>query len=103
MILVGALGTWYIYDNNLTKELYILFVGLVFAGLLFVVASLLRKKEVKNGFTIIITDMLNMPDTMKQLAWVQFFSWCAFFDVDLYHSCRDRACFRNIRHNFGSL
>ncbi len=84
MLVTGAVASWYIYENDLTKELYILFVGLVVAGILFIVTSRLRKKNLKNGFTIIITDMLNMPDTMKQLAWVQFFSWFALFSMWIY-------------------
>jgi maltose/moltooligosaccharide transporter len=46
--------------------------------------SLLRKKQINNGFTTIITDLLNMPKTMKQLAWVQFFSWFALFSMWIY-------------------
>lgn len=84
MLLIGVIFTFLIYEKNLTKELYILFVGLIVAGLLFIVVSRLRKKEVRNGFTIIITDMLNMPATMKQLAWVQFFSWFALFSMWIY-------------------
>mgnify|MGYP000178264715 CR=1 FL=1 len=84
MLVAGAVASWYIFENDLTKELYILFIGLVVAGLLFIITSQLRKKEVRNGFTIIITDMLNMPDTMKQLAWVQFFSWFALFSMWIY-------------------
>ena len=84
MVIFGAIVTWYIYDHSLTKELYILFVGLIVAGLLFMLASQLRKRSMRNGFTIIITDMLNMPDTMKQLAWVQFFSWFALFSMWIY-------------------
>ena len=84
MAAIGAIVTWYIYDHDLTKELYILFVGLIVAGVLFAVTSMLRKNNVKNGFTIIVTDMLNMPDTMKQLAWVQFFSWFALFSMWIY-------------------
>ena len=84
MLIFGALVTWYIFDHSLTKELYILFIGLVVAGLLFMLASQLRKRSVRNGFTIIITDMLNMPETMKQLAWVQFFSWFALFSMWIY-------------------
>ena len=84
MIAVGAIVTYLIYANSLTKELYILFVGLIVAGILFMVAAQLRKREVRNGFTIIVTDMLNMPETMKQLAWVQFFSWFALFSMWIY-------------------
>ena len=84
MIILGGLVTYYIYINALTKELYILFVGLLIAGLLFLIVSRLRKKKVDNGFVTIMTDMLNMPKTMKQLAWVQFFSWFALFSMWIY-------------------
>lgn len=84
MLLLGVIGTWIVFDQNLTKELYILFVGLTVMGLLFIATAQLREKRVKNGFTTIITDILNMPDTMKQLAWVQFFSWFALFSMWIY-------------------
>jgi len=84
MAAIGVLFSAVIYYKDLTKELYILFIGLVVAGMLFMIASQLRKKEVRNGFTIIITDMLNMPKAMKQLAWVQFFSWFALFSMWIY-------------------
>lgn len=48
------------------------------------IVSQLRKNNTRNGFTIIITDMLNMPSAMKQLAWVQFFSWFALFSMWIY-------------------
>ena len=84
MVVVGAGVSWYVYSNNLTKELYILFVGLIVVGALFMITSLLRRQKIRNGFTVIVTDMLNMPDTMKQLAWVQFFSWFALFSLWIY-------------------
>jgi maltose/moltooligosaccharide transporter len=84
MAISGAVVAAVIYFNELTKELYILFIGLIIVGILFIIASQLRSKNVRNGFTIIITDMLNMPKTMKQLAWVQFFSWFALFSMWIY-------------------
>lgn len=84
MSVIGALFSAIIYYKDLTKELYILFIGLLIAGVLFLIVSQLRKKQVRNGFTIIITDMLNMPRAMKQLAWVQFFSWFALFSMWIY-------------------
>ncbi len=84
MAVSGAVISVVIYLNGLTKELYILFIGLILIGILFIIASQLRNKNVRNGFTIIITDMLNMPTTMKQLAWVQFFSWFALFSMWIY-------------------
>lgn len=84
MTSVGAVFTAIIFFRGLTKELYILFVGLLIVGILFIIVSQLRYRDVRNGFTIIITDILNMPETMKQLAWVQFFSWFALFSMWIY-------------------
>jgi maltose/moltooligosaccharide transporter len=68
----------------LQKELYILTVGLGVVGVLFLLASWIRKNKGRNGFVIIMTDLLYMPATMKQLAWVQFFSWFALFSMWIY-------------------
>ncbi|MFN3942193.1 MAG: MFS transporter [Flavobacterium sp.] len=38
-----------------------------------------EKKEAK--LSDIFTDFANMPETMKQLSWVQFFSWFALFGM----------------------
>ncbi|HEX8575719.1 MAG TPA: MFS transporter [Flavobacterium sp.] len=86
---IGLVLSYLVYDlnaksENSHKELYILSIGILVAGLLFAIVSLLRKNNVQNGFTIIITDLLNMPKTMKQLAWVQFFSWFALFSMWIY-------------------
>lgn len=37
-----------------------------------------------NGFKEILTDFVNMPKTMMQLAFVQFFSWLALFAMWIY-------------------
>ena len=84
MTLLGSIISFIIYENSLTKELYILFVGLIVIGILFMITSRLRIVQIKNGFTIIMTDLLNMPTTMKKLAWVQFFSWFALFSMWIY-------------------
>ena len=84
MLILGLIVTYYIYSQSWTKELYILFVGLIVVGILFMLTSFLRKKGMENGFVTIITDMMNMPTTMKQLAWVQFFSWFALFSMWIY-------------------
>jgi maltose/moltooligosaccharide transporter len=90
LLTVGIVASIYVHYINSQgkggehKELYILSVGLLIIGFLFAVVSQLRKKEIRNGFTVIITDLLNMPKTMKQLAWVQFFSWFALFSMWIY-------------------
>ncbi|MDY6938074.1 MAG: MFS transporter [Cyanobacteriota bacterium] len=40
--------------------------------------------SVANGWRAIARDIVEMPATMKQLAWVQFFSWLGMFCVFLY-------------------
>ena len=94
LLAIGAIASVYVHEinthvneegqNNQHKELYILSIGLLVVGFLFLLVSQLRKKEVRNGFTVIVTDLLNMPKTMKQLAWVQFFSWFALFAMWIY-------------------
>ncbi|HEY0047497.1 MAG TPA: MFS transporter [Flavobacterium sp.] len=90
LLAIGVLSTIYVMEinthgeGNEHKELYILSIGLLVVGFLFTLVSMLRKQNISNGFTVIITDMLNMPKTMKQLAYVQFFSWFALFAMWIY-------------------
>ena len=41
-------------------------------------------EEETRGISQIVVDFKNMPDTMKQLALVQFFSWTALFSMWIY-------------------
>ncbi|MEO1010570.1 MAG: MFS transporter [Bacteroidota bacterium] len=84
MFLLGSLTTLIPYYYNLHKELYVLTVGIALVGLLFVIASWIRKNKGNSGFAEIMTDLLYMPKTMKQLAYVQFFSWFALFSLWIY-------------------
>jgi maltose/moltooligosaccharide transporter len=84
MMIVGLIATMGIVFFELKKDLYILTVGLAIVGLLFMLASYLRKQQTDNGFVNIMTDLLRMPETMKQLAFVQFFSWFAMFSMWIY-------------------
>lgn len=83
-LLFGLSLTAITYFKGLNKELYILFFGLSVVGILFLIVAQLRRKSIRNGFTVIITDLLRMPKTMQQLAWVQFFSWFALFSMWIY-------------------
>jgi maltose/moltooligosaccharide transporter len=38
----------------------------------------------ESGLATIVNDLLDMPRTMKQLAWAQFFSWFALFAMWIY-------------------
>jgi maltose/moltooligosaccharide transporter len=84
MILLGVVATFFPYYFNLQKELYILTVGIALIGVLFLLAAAVRGRNVENGFVVIMTDLLYMPKTMKQLASVQFFSWFALFSMWIY-------------------
>lgn len=84
-LIIGTILTAGLVFSNLEKELYILTLGLVGLGASFLVASRLHKRNMpENGFLNITTDMLYMPTTMKQLSWVQFFSWFALFSMWIY-------------------
>ena len=84
MTVLGALTTFLPYYYDLQKELYILTVGILLVGILFLIAATVRRRSGRNGFVIIMTDLLYMPKTMKELAWVQFFSWFALFSMWIY-------------------
>ena len=40
-----------------------------------------EEEQEEAGLRQIVTDFFNMPKTMKQLGWVQFFSWFALFSM----------------------
>ncbi len=83
--LLGALVIALVARAGLQKELYIFAFGLVFVGALWLVSgSLMRRGRYKSGFVAIMTDLLQMPKTMQQLAVVQFFSWFALFSMWIY-------------------
>ncbi|WP_298095312.1 MFS transporter [Brevundimonas sp.] len=66
------------------KELYIL-AGFVAAfGALQLLVAGLRRAARSNGLTEILDDMFGMPETMRRLAVVQFFSWFALFAMWIY-------------------
>jgi len=84
-LVVGILGSLLIQQMGWEKELYILSVGLGSFGLILLISAwYTRQGMVNNGFVEVITDMMNMPKTMKQLAIVQFFSWFALFAMWIY-------------------
>jgi len=83
-LLAGVVLTVAVYLTDMEKELYILGVGLIaFAFLLFLAYALTASGR-RGGFVEVMSDLMQMPDTMKKLAWVQFFSWFALFSMFLY-------------------
>lgn len=85
-LLISLVATYLIYYFNLKKDLYVLTLGLVgLGGLALLVSGLLQRSlRTKNAFVNIINDFQSMPNVMKQLAWVQFFSWFALFSMWIY-------------------
>ncbi len=84
-LLVSGVATIIIAQFALEKELFILSVGGVVFGLMQIGAGLLQQRgATDNAFSEIITDLFDMPRTMKQLAVVQFFSWFALFSMWIY-------------------
>ncbi|MGV3460651.1 MAG: MFS transporter [Flavobacterium sp.] len=85
-LLIGLVLTYVIYSNNLKKDLYVLSLGLISTGgIALIISGLFQKKgKYKNGFITIMNDFQFMPGVMKQLAWVQFFTWFALFSMWIY-------------------
>ena len=82
---VGLLIAWPIHRFALEKELYILAGGFgLFGTLQLLAAAFISGGSNRNGLVSIITDLYRMPQTMKQLALVQFFSWFALFSMWIY-------------------
>ena len=71
-------------ENKLEKELYVLTGGIAAFGICQLFAGVLQKRKSKNGFVEVMDDLNFLPDTMKKLAVVQFFSWFALFAMWIY-------------------
>lgn len=84
--LIGLLSTFLVYNFELKKDLYVLTLGLItLSGVVLIISGILQNgKNYKNGFVTIVNDFQFMPKVMKQLAWVQFFSWFALFSMWIY-------------------
>ena len=76
-----------VFNNFIYMDygLFVLFGGVVIFGLLQIFSGVLSKNENSNsGLVSIISDLYTMPKTMKQLSYVQFFSWFALFAMWIY-------------------
>ena len=88
---IGILSTlllWYLSQTeagkHLKNELYVLTLGISTFGLLQLIASSLAGRGNKGGFLEVLDDLNFLPDTMKKLAVVQFFTWFALFSMWIY-------------------
>lgn len=90
-LITGAVLTFLLYyyntrhtDMPLEKELYVLTLGIATFGLVQLVAGSFWSANKKNGLVEVVNDLYGMPETMKQLAVVQFFTWFALFAMWIY-------------------
>lgn len=84
-LLAGLVSTAAVLLFKWKAELLIVTLGLLTYGALLTVARYQQQHQrTGNGFFQIIYDLNNMPQVMKQLAVVQFFSWFALFSMWIY-------------------
>ena len=86
ILLAVAFATGYLfYYYDTKKELYILSgIFALFGSAYFIGSIFMSFGKYRNGFVQIVRDFQNMPRTMIQLAFVQFFSWFALFAMWIY-------------------
>jgi len=85
LLVIGLALTYYIFGAGFEKELYIFSIGIAVFGLVIGIAGLMQKMGKKDhGLVVVVSDFLNMPKTMMQLSFVQFFSWFALFAMWIY-------------------
>ncbi|HET6552424.1 MAG TPA: MFS transporter [Dyella sp.] len=78
---MGAVLLLAIRHYALEKELYLLAGGLMLFGALFAWLSVTRSSGMLRQ---VMGDLYGMPASMRQLAWVQLFSWFALFALWIY-------------------
>lgn len=77
----GVIGLAAITTLRLDPQLYLLAGGIAIYGVALLVLGASRST---NMFTAIMADVHDMPDAMRRLAVVQFFSWFALFAMWIY-------------------
>jgi maltose/moltooligosaccharide transporter len=78
----GVAGMVLVAIFSLEKELYLLTGGVAAYGL--ALLWLGRKRRGDGMLSQVMADLYTMPDAMRRLAWVQFFSWFALFALWIY-------------------
>ncbi|MWV26448.1 MFS transporter [Aurantiacibacter rhizosphaerae] len=79
-IVLGAIVVALVNALGLEKEVYLLGGLLVLYGVISIIAiNLAKQGKTTNMLSSIVGDFSGMPEVMKRLALVQFFSWSALF------------------------
>ena len=85
LVITGAIGSLLIAQFQWEQQLHILTLGACLFGAMQLIAGKLQQRKLtQNGFYRLTNDIFLMPDTMKQLAVVQFFSWFGLFSLWIY-------------------
>jgi maltose/moltooligosaccharide transporter len=77
----GLLGVAAISSLGLDRQLYLVCAGALLWGLALLAHSFAPGR---GGFNTVMRDLEEMPDTMRRLAPVQFFSWLGLFAMWIY-------------------
>lgn len=80
----GLILTYLIRLFDWYQGLYILSFAVAVYGALQLVAARRYSGGTRAGLVEIIYDLKNMPETMKQLAWVTMLTWFAMFSMFIY-------------------
>ncbi len=78
---IGAAGLIAIYFFGLDRQLYLLAGGVAGYGVALIAAGFARPQGM---LATVVRDLRAMPETMRRLAVVQFFSWFALFAMWIY-------------------
>jgi maltose/moltooligosaccharide transporter len=78
---VGIAGVLLISYYRLERDLYLLAGSLIAYGM---AQAWLGRSHGDGMLTQVLRDLHHMPDAMRRLAWVQFFSWFALFAMWIY-------------------
>jgi maltose/moltooligosaccharide transporter len=81
---VGAAFSGWLASQT-AYQVLVLSGGIELYGVLLIISGIMQRSgRYDNGFVTMMNDLQDMPHTMKQLAWVQFFSWFALFAMWIY-------------------
>jgi maltose/moltooligosaccharide transporter len=87
----GALGIAVVAGLGLDRQLYLVCVGALAWGAALLMQGFMQRRAEPGsgarrggGFVTVMRDLEAMPDTMRRLAPVQFFSWLALFSMWIY-------------------
>ena len=85
LLIIGIIISILVYLFKAEKELYVLGFGFGLFGIVHLLAAVyINQGRSYLGLVSMVKDFNTMPKTMKQLAFVQFFSWFALFAMWIY-------------------